>query len=69
MYAKYISLAYMTNQTRKIITLSKENIRSLCWLANQDGRSVKNYIERIVDAHVKSYEGKIPKQSSKKIIK
>lgn len=48
----------MGNTKNKIITLHKESIKVLEFLAEEEGRSVKNYMERVLTGHANDHEGR-----------
>ncbi len=56
----------MGNTTNKIITLHKDSIKVLEVLANADGRTVKNYMERVLTGHANDNEALVKKPKTSK---
>jgi hypothetical protein len=56
----------MSNTKNKILTLHTESIRVLEYLAKKDGRSVKNYMERVLIGHANDFEVEYKKSKSTK---
>ncbi len=56
----------MGNTTNKIITLHKDSIKVLEFLASSEGRSVKNYMERVLTGHANDHESLVKKSKPKK---
>lgn len=46
----------MTNVTNKIIKLHRDSLKVLEFLAQSEGRSVKNYMERVLTGHANDNE-------------